>query len=101
MKAEKSMEEGRAMHFIEMSGKTLKRIVSEDELQEMELNEIGVTDESIIRVNRQGDIEIRRQSSWDVVGGLLGDFDHRVRRETGLEWADCCGCVSEDDALAR
>ena len=48
------------MHFIEMSGKTLKRIVSEDELQAIELGQIGVTDESMIRVNRQGDIEIRR-----------------------------------------
>jgi hypothetical protein len=89
------------MHFIEMSGRTLKRIVSEDELQTIELGEIGVTDESMIRVNRQGDIEIRRHSTWDVIGGLLGDFDHRVQRETGLEWADCCGCGQEDDALAR
>jgi hypothetical protein len=89
------------MHFIEMSGKTLKRIISEDELQAMELLHIGVTDESMIRVNRQGDIEIRRHSSWDVIGGLLGDFDHRVCRETGLDWADCCGSVPEDDALTR
>ena len=50
------------MHFIEMSGKTLKRIVSEDEFQAIELGQIGVTDESMIRVNRQGDIEIRRHS---------------------------------------
>ena len=30
------------MDFIEMSGKTLKRIVSEDELQAIELSELGV-----------------------------------------------------------
>ena len=30
------------MHFIEMSGKTLKRIVSEDEFQTIELGHIGV-----------------------------------------------------------
>ena len=89
------------MHFIEMSGKTLKRIVSEDELQAIELGQIGVTDDSMIRVNRQGDIEIRRHSTWDVIGGLLGDFDHRVRRETGFDWADCCGCGQEDDALTK
>lgn len=89
------------MHFIEMSGKTLKQIVSEDELQAIELGDMGVTDESMIRVNRQGDIEIRRQNTWDVIGGLLGDFEHRVRRETGLEWADCCGCEHEDDVLTR
>ena len=89
------------MHFIEMSGKTLRRIVSEDEFQTVELEHVGVSDESMIRINRQGDIEIRRQNTWDVIGGLLGDFDHRVRRETGLDWADCCGCVQEDDALVR
>ena len=77
------------MQFIEMSGKVFKRIVSEDELQADELKRIGVTDESMIRINRQGDIELRRRGSWDVIGGLLGDFDHRVRRESGLEWADC------------
>jgi hypothetical protein len=77
------------MQFIEMSGKTLKRLVSENELQMHELDEIGVTDESMIRVNRQGDIEFRRPDRWDVIGGLLGDFDHRVRRESGLAWADC------------
>jgi hypothetical protein len=93
-------KEGKTMHFIEMSGKTLKRIVSEDEFQAVELGQIGVSDESMIRVNRQGDIEIRRQNTWDVIGGLLGDFDHRVRRETGLDWADCCGCGQEDDVLA-
>ena len=89
------------MHFIEMSGKTLRRIVSEDEFQAVGLEHIGVTDESMIRINRQGDIEIRRQSTWDVIGGLLGDFDHRVRREAGLDWADCCGCDQEDDVLVR
>ncbi|MGD0899237.1 MAG: hypothetical protein ABR915_15480 [Thermoguttaceae bacterium] len=89
------------MKFIEMSGKTLKRLVSEDEIQSHELETIGVTDESMIRVNRQGDIEFRRPDGWDVIGGLLGDFDHRVRRESGLEWADCGhrACGVQADAL--
>ncbi len=77
------------MQFIELSGRILKQIVNEDEIQADELAHIGVTDESMIRVNRQGDIELRRRDRWDVIGGLLGDFDHRVRRESGLEWADC------------
>ena len=38
-------------------------------------------------LNRQGDIEVRRPSGWDVIGGLLGEFDERIRRETGLDWA--------------
>jgi hypothetical protein len=87
------------MQFIEMTGKTLKRVISEDEFQERELTEIGVSDESLVRVNRQGDIELRRIDRWDVIGGLLGDFDPRVQRETGLNWADCgrraCGLPDE------
>jgi hypothetical protein len=87
------------MQFIEISGKTLKRIVSDDELQADDLGRVGVSDESVVRINRQGDIELRRKNRWDVIGGLLGDFDHRVRKESGLEWADCghrsCG-VPED-----
>jgi hypothetical protein len=78
------------MQFIEMSGRILKKIVSEDELQSVELSHLGVKEDQIVRVNRQGDIEIRRHNKWDIIGGLLGDFDHRVRRETGLDWADCC-----------
>ena len=39
------------------------------------------------RVNPQGDIEVRRHDGWDVIGGLIGEFEHRVREETGLDWA--------------
>jgi hypothetical protein len=74
------------MQFIEMSGKTLMRIVSQDEFHPNDLAGVGVTEDSIVRVNLQGDIELRRASSWDVIGGLLGDFPQRVRRETGLDW---------------
>ncbi len=75
------------MQFIEMSGKALQRVVSDDELHPDELARLGVTDESVIRVNRQGDIELRRADRWDVIGGLLGDFETRVKRATGLDWA--------------
>ena len=75
------------MQFIEMSGKTLLRVVSDDEFSPEQLAQIGLTDESVVRVNRQGDIEIRRTGSWDVVGGLLGNFEERIQRETGLHWA--------------
>jgi hypothetical protein len=74
------------MQFIELSGKTLRRIVSDDELHPDELAELGVNDESVVRINRQGDIELRRADSWDVIGGLLGEFEHRIRTETGLDW---------------
>jgi hypothetical protein len=74
------------MQFIEMSGKTLLRIVREEGPSPKELAEVGVTEESVVRVNRQGDIEIRRPNRWDIIGGLLGDYEHRVKRETGLDW---------------
>jgi hypothetical protein len=74
------------MQFIELSGKTLRRIVNEEELHPDELAKLGVADESVIRVNRQGDIEIRRADRWDLIGGLLGEFEHRIKSETGLEW---------------
>jgi hypothetical protein len=74
------------MKFVELSGKTLQRIVSDDELHPNELAQLGVSDESIVRVNRQGDIEIRRSDRWEVIGGLLGEFEERIKKETGLEW---------------
>jgi len=80
---------GRAVQtkFIEMSGKTLLRVVNEQEVQVDALHQLGVSDDSIVRVNVQGDIELRRVDRWDVIGGMLGDYAVRVRRETGLDWA--------------
>ncbi len=75
------------MQFIEMSGKTLTRVVSDNEFSPEDLAKVGVSDESVVRINRQGDIEIRRAGSWDVIGGLLGNFDERIKKETGLDWA--------------
>jgi hypothetical protein len=75
------------MSFIEMTGTTLERIIAEDELHQGDLVEAGVEASTIVRVNRQGDIEVRRHRGWDVIGGLLGEFEIRVRQETGLDWA--------------
>jgi len=74
------------MQFIEMTGKTLQCLVSDDELHPDELAELGINDESVVRINRQGDIELRRTDRWDVVGGLLGEFEERIKNETGMEW---------------
>jgi hypothetical protein len=74
------------MQFIEMSGKTLKTIVSDDEFSPEELASAGVNDTTVVRINRQGDIEVRRADRWDVIGGLLGEFDHRIKSEAGLDW---------------
>ena len=76
------------MRFIEMTGKTLKRLISSDELHVDDLGTAGVEDDTIVRVNRQGDIEIRRKDRWDVIGGLLGNYEQRIKLETGLDWAE-------------
>lgn len=70
-----------------MTGSTLLRIVKPDELPPEELQSAGVTAESLVRVNRQGDIELRKREGWEIVGGLLGDFAERLRHGTGLDWA--------------
>jgi hypothetical protein len=74
------------MQFIEMSGKTLLSIVSEEEMAG--LRQAGVGEHSLVRVNPQGDIEIRQRASWGIIGGLLGDYEARIRKATGLDWAE-------------
>ena len=74
------------MKFIEMSGRTLGQIIQDDELPGGDLTAANVSDDTVIRINQQGDIEVRRANEWDVIGGLLGDFEDRVRGATGLDW---------------
>lgn len=75
------------MAFIEMTGQTLDKLLVEDELHHDDLVAAGVTGNTIVRVNREGDIEVRRSTGWEVVGGLIGEFNDRIRSETGLDWA--------------
>ena len=74
------------MKFIEMNGATLGEIVDSGELHSVDLESAGVTDASIVRVNQQGDIEVRKANKWAVVGGLLGNFEHRIKQKTGFDW---------------
>ena len=76
------------MKFIELTGRILQRLVSQDELHAGDLASTGIEDDTIVRINRQGDIEVRRPDRWDVVGGLLGDYEQRLKAETGLDWAE-------------
>lgn len=75
------------MKFIEMTGRQLLSIVSDDELTVSDLGQMGVSDDTVVRVNQQGDIEVRLKDRWDVVGGLLGNYEERVQKLTGLDWA--------------
>ncbi len=74
------------MEFIEFTGRTLQRILDQEHEILQRLDELGVTQDSVLRVNRQGDIELRRAHRWDVIGGLLGQFEEKVREATGLDW---------------
>jgi hypothetical protein len=77
------------MEFIEMTGKTLWRVIDHDEeaLTREDLLAAGVRDDSLVRVNRQGDLEIRKPQGWDIIGGLIGEYERRVREATGWDWA--------------
>jgi hypothetical protein len=75
------------MEFIHLTGKQLVTVVKDDELSLDDLRTAGLADETIVRINRQGDIEIRRPAQWDVVGGLIGDFERRLKGATGMDWA--------------
>lgn len=75
------------MRFIEITGKSLAKIISDDEISVHDLRRAGVDDDTIVRINLQGDIEVRRPDRWDVIGGLLGNFEERIRKGTGTTWA--------------
>ena len=74
------------MRFIEMTGRTLAQVINAGELHAVDLSAAQVEPETIVRINEQGDIEVRRQDQWDVIGGLLGDYRERAKRVTGLDW---------------
>ena len=75
------------MKFIEMTGKTLREIVKEDELHVEDLTSAGVLSDTFVRINEQGDIEVRRTDRWDVIGGLLGNYVPRIKKKTGMDYA--------------
>ena len=72
------------MKFIEITGATLLKLTDSEEIPQ--LRAAGVTDQSKIRINPQGDIEIQQRGSWMVIGGLLGDYPSRIKKLTGLDW---------------
>ena len=74
------------MPFIELTGKTLLDVVNEGEVDLGELHSSGVIGDSILRINEHGEIELRCQHGWMLVGGLIGHFDDRLKKLTGLDW---------------
>ncbi len=76
------------MKFIHLTGKTLLDVVTEGEVDIKQLHDAGLCGDSIVRINKYGEIELRRRSNWLLVGGLIGNFEERVNQMTGLDWAD-------------
>lgn len=70
-----------------MTGRLLLEMADGETISRDELKAAGVRDDSVVRVNRQGDIELRKPRGWDVIGGLIGEFDGRIKQTTGLDWA--------------
>ena len=60
-----------SMKFIELTGAALMKVLGPDEAKPEALRAAGLTDKCFVRVNQQGDIEVRRHDRWDVIGGLL------------------------------
>ena len=77
-----------AMQFIELTGKTLLDVINEGEIDFKQLHGAGVTGDSILRINRHGEIELRCKSQWMLVGGLIGNFEERLANLTDLDWCD-------------
>ncbi len=76
------------MQFIELTGKTLLDVVNEGEIDMRQLHDSGVTGDSILRINKFGEIELRQSHEWVMVGGLIGNFDDRLRKITQLDWLE-------------
>jgi hypothetical protein len=76
------------MPFIEITGQTLLEVVNEGEIDIHELHRVGVHGDSILRVNEHGEIELRFREGWTMVGGLIGNYQERLREVTGLEYAE-------------
>jgi hypothetical protein len=71
--------------FVEIPGAVLLDLANSQELPD--LRAAGVTEQSKIRINPQGDIEMLQGGAWGIIGGLLGDFEGRIKRVTGLDWS--------------
>ena len=74
------------MKFVEITGASLVQLVADDEIHADDLVTAGVVDDCIVRINEQGDIEVRRPTQWELIGGLLGDYENRIRQQTGIDW---------------
>jgi hypothetical protein len=73
------------MKFLELTGAELLKLATTEEIPG--LHAAGVTDQSRVRINPQGDIEVFQDGAWGVIGGLLGDYASRIKKLTGRQWS--------------
>jgi hypothetical protein len=73
------------MKFVEISGETLLKLADQEQIPGLRAS--GVTEQSKVRINPQGDVELQQQGGWSIIGGLLGDYESRIRKLTGLDWS--------------
>lgn len=74
------------MGYLEMKGTTLLSLLHKDEYSPEELRESGVTEDSRVRINSFGDLEVYQRGEWNVIGGLLGDIFERIWDRFGIKW---------------
>lgn len=74
------------MRYIELTGRTLLDVINDGEVNPDELHQAGVSSQSILRVNIYGELELRHHNRWEMVGGLLGNYEDRLRKVTGYDW---------------
>jgi hypothetical protein len=73
------------MKFVEITGETLLELADDEQIPG--LRAAGVSEGSKVRINPQGDIEIHQNGGWSIIGGLLGDYQSRIRKLTGHDWS--------------
>lgn len=73
------------MKFVEITGAVLLKLADAEQVPA--LRAAGVTNDCKVRINRQGDVEIFEEGDWSIVGGLLGDYQARIEKLTGLGWS--------------
>ena len=71
---------------LQLAHRSVRRYLP-DEVTPAELKAAGLTPKCLVRINMQGDIEVRRPESWDVIGGLIGDYEKRIKHASGRDWA--------------
>ncbi len=79
-------DEVHSMPYIELTGHTLMDLINDGEVNPEELHQAGVASGSILRVNVHGELEVRQHDRWELVGGLLGNYEDRLRKVTGFDW---------------